>query len=407
MLLLLACTNGSGVVLVDDSTPPDVQDSPTDTSPDSPVDTEPVDTGPFPVAEAGATPQAGDPPLKVEFSARGSTTPTPGMEGSWILSDGTELPGLDPEHIFEASGAYTATLTIRDDLGRESTDTVPVWVRSETCPTTGPPEVLGTLIDPDLDEVSGLAVSRLNPGVLWVHNDAGDTERVFALGTDGAVLGRYTLDVAHRDWEDMALAEIDGVWHLVVGDIGDNARAREEIRVYLVPEPAVTPGQEPVDVDLTAVTLTLTYPELEAHDAESLAVDPRTGDVLVITKNGTGPARVYAKPAPHIAGTSELVLVHALDFSTAPLAGSATTAADVSPDGTRLLIRTYSTRGFLWQIGPEQSLADALAGIPCEIELPDEVQSETVAWDPSGDYVWTISERVGVDVNRTPVLPAQ
>lgn len=406
MLLLLACTGGPGVVLVDDSQP-DVQDSPTDTSPDSPVDTEPVDTGPFPVAVAGATPQAGDPPLKVEFSARGSTSPTEGMAGSWVLSDGTELEGLDPEHVFAASGAYTATLTISDDLGHDATDTVPIWVRSETCPTTGTPEIMGTLVDDDLDEVSGLAVSRLNPGVLWVHNDAGDTERVYALGTDGGVLGRYTLDVPHRDWEDMALAQIDGVWHLVVGDIGDNARTRESVRVYLVPEPTVTPGQEPVDADLAAVTLTLTYPELESQDAESLAIDPRTGDVLVVTKNGTGPARVYAKSAPHVAGTSELVLVHELDFSAAPLAGSATTAADVSPDGTRLLIRTYSTRGFLWQIGAEETLAQALQGIPCELELPEEVQSETVAWDPSGAYLWTISERTGVDVNRTPVVDAE
>jgi Zn-finger nucleic acid-binding protein len=38
-----------------------------------------------------------------------------------------------------------------------------------------------------LKETSGLAASAKNPGELWLHNDSGDTARVFAIDQSGAV----------------------------------------------------------------------------------------------------------------------------------------------------------------------------------------------------------------------------
>jgi hypothetical protein len=39
----------------------------------------------------------------------------------------------------------------------------------------------GSITAPTIDEASGLAVSRLNDNILWVHNDSGDTARIFAI----------------------------------------------------------------------------------------------------------------------------------------------------------------------------------------------------------------------------------
>ncbi|MBJ7514635.1 MAG: hypothetical protein JHC94_09975, partial [Acidimicrobiia bacterium] len=36
-----------------------------------------------------------------------------------------------------------------------------------------------------LTEISGIAGSRLNSGLLWVHNDSGDTARIFGLDAQG------------------------------------------------------------------------------------------------------------------------------------------------------------------------------------------------------------------------------
>lgn len=33
----------------------------------------------------------------------------------------------------------------------------------------------------DIKEASGIVASRVNPGVLWVHNDSGDKARTFAM----------------------------------------------------------------------------------------------------------------------------------------------------------------------------------------------------------------------------------
>jgi hypothetical protein len=41
---------------------------------------------------------------------------------------------------------------------------------------------VGTIANASITEASGIAASRRNANVLWVHNDSGDTERVFVPG---------------------------------------------------------------------------------------------------------------------------------------------------------------------------------------------------------------------------------
>ena len=54
-------------------------------------------------------------------------------------------------------------------------------VSGQQCPTFHPGTQVGTVAHGSLDEISGLVVSRQNAGVLWVHNDSGDSARVFAM----------------------------------------------------------------------------------------------------------------------------------------------------------------------------------------------------------------------------------
>src|SRR6478736_9611993 len=64
----------------------------------------------------------------------------------------------------------------------------------------------GPITDPALTEISGIHVGVRNSGVWWVHNDSGDTARVFALDATGAVRGTYSLAGASAvDWEDMTV----------------------------------------------------------------------------------------------------------------------------------------------------------------------------------------------------------
>ena len=61
------------------------------------------------------------------------------------------------------------------------------------CASYSDPITAGTIAFDPLNEISGLAVSRAHPGVIWTHNDSGDTPRMFAIGGAGAFLGEVTI----------------------------------------------------------------------------------------------------------------------------------------------------------------------------------------------------------------------
>lgn len=67
------------------------------------------------------------------------------------------------------------------------------------------------------------------------------------------------------------------------------------------------------------------------------------------------------------------------------------TAADISPDGSIILVRTYQqvlafTRSW------DESVAEALGGAPCVAPSRPEPQGEAVAWSAGGDAYFTASE---------------
>src|SRR5438309_1605081 len=55
-----------------------------------------------------------------------------------------------------------------------------------------------------LTEASGVAASRNNPGVLWTHNDSGHPAQIYALDTQGRLLGTYAVP-GNTDNEDIAI----------------------------------------------------------------------------------------------------------------------------------------------------------------------------------------------------------
>ena len=64
---------------------------------------------------------------------------------------------------------------------------------------------VGTLGNPELDELSGAATSRIHVG-LWAHNDKGDDARIFGVGLDGSDAGVWELTgVEATDGEDIAV----------------------------------------------------------------------------------------------------------------------------------------------------------------------------------------------------------
>ncbi|MCW2949957.1 MAG: hypothetical protein JWN41_970 [Thermoleophilia bacterium] len=254
-------------------------------------------------------------------------------------------------------------------------------------PDLSPWHSLGHLADRRLSEVSGVAVGRAHPSILWVHNDSGDRPRIFAIRTDGSLVGEIQFDgaLAH-DWEDIAIgpgprAAGDAPW-LYTADIGDNGYLRRSIQLYRTPEP------DPLSRRVRPEKITLHYPDRQARNAETLLVDPRTGDVTIVCKLDRR-ADVFTISRDELdAGGGSL---HAA--GSFALQGRAT-GGDVSPDGSTVVVRTYE-RVYVFARRPGQSVADALRGTPSEGAAPP---SEAVTFSSDGGSLISIDEGVGAEI---------
>jgi hypothetical protein len=248
---------------------------------------------------------------------------------------------------------------------------------------------------PDVIEASGIAASRRNPGVLWVHNDAGSGSRIYALTSAGVTLAVYDLSgTSSNDWEDVAVGPgPGGSSALYVGDIGDNSLSRTSITVYRVIEPEVgtMPSSTPKKLS-GAEAFPLIYPD-RPHNAEALLVDPKSGDVYVVVKSEDGVSPVFRAAAPLVAGAQNpMVQVQVLKFGAAPLSGNAqTTGGSISPSGDEIVIRTYGA-AFLWRRAAGATVAEALGTAPCPLPLQKEPQGEAIGFAEDGGGYYTVSE---------------
>ncbi len=268
--------------------------------------------------------------------------------------------------------------------------------------------VSGNFDDPDIAEASGIASSRREQDLLWVHNDSGSKARIYAVDVQGGSRGRIKLDDADNDdWEDMAAFSQDGKSMLVVADIGDNDARRKKVRLYIVAEPdlgdEVFPELEP------AAEIDFRYPD-GARDAEAMAIDVENERALILTKRDL-PPRLYAVPLAPQSG----------DTVTARLLGSVTslprpsrrdvefavktkdwhwqpTAMDIAPDASALVILTYGAVYYFARSGSEDWLA-ALGRAPLAFPIGRIPNAEALAFSADGNALY-----LTVEGKRAPLL---
>jgi len=260
------------------------------------------------------------------------------------------------------------------------------------CPQFFNGQEVGTIAYGEIDEASGIAVSKKNPDVFWTHNDDGPPH-IFAFNSKGKHLGVYSLVGANnRDWEDIAIGPgpdptLD---YIYVGDIGDNGASYPSVNVYRVPEPDVDPEQGPVNLDLNGVeTITLEYPG-GPRDAETLLVDPNNGDIFIVTKRNS-PSEVYRAAYPQ--STTQTITM----AQVATIEQTFLTAGEISLKGDLIILRGYIS-GYCWRRSPGTNLWDAFSCDPCQIPIigwPVEPQGEAIGFDADGCGYFTISEGLG------------
>jgi hypothetical protein len=260
----------------------------------------------------------------------------------------------------------------------------------------------GDVADAELDEASGIAVSPVHAGVLWSHNDSGDTARVFAIGTDGRSLGRISLpDVEAQDIEDIAMApcpDLQGPC-IYLADTGNNAFEREQLVVYAIAEPDVE-LDKPLPDDAAAArvwTFPLAMPDPPIN-VEAMVITPGATEMIFFEKTDADEARIFALKAPW---TPDAVaeLEQTGTFATpndAGAAGHLVTGADMHPSATRIALRTYT--GVYEVLLKDQDPLDRIEPsqlIEVMAHPPPELQGEAIAYDAEGTGLWTVSESAG------------
>lgn len=276
---------------------------------------------------------------------------------------------------------------------------VMAFSRQRSAVADGEPRRLASLADGAVDESSGLAVSGRDPELLWTINDSGDAPLLYATDRAGHALGRAIVSGAiNVDWEDLATVPAgDAEPALVIGDIGDFGRERDEIELYRLPEPVIDPD-DPPPLDQPIVTapverFPLAYPD-GAHDAETLLVDPRDGEVLIVTKEVLGPAKIYRVPQPMTPGEpATMELAGLLSLPGLLLGAGLTTGGAVTAVGDRVTVRTYGM-AFEWRVEAGQSLLDALMGVSARRSLAGSGRGEAIAYGSDGETLLMTAEGV-------------
>ena len=238
----------------------------------------------------------------------------------------------------------------------------------------------------ELNELSGLADSQRQPGLLWSHGDAGSPDILYLLDRKGQLAGRVKVPFYNYDWEDIAIGpgpKTDEIY-LYVADIGDNGNSRDVKNIYRLPEPG-TANEFVQNVE----TIKFRFPD-GTFDAETVLLDPLTRDIFVVTK-WLAKAKIYRLAYPQ----------NTKDISTAELVGNMTIGGDLtggamSVSGREIIVRGYVAISY-WQRAANETVGEVLQRAPTK-SLPYlfEPQGEAVCFEKSSKGYFTVSERRNV-----------
>ncbi|MHC5036339.1 MAG: putative Ig domain-containing protein [Planctomycetota bacterium] len=260
---------------------------------------------------------------------------------------------------------------------------------------------------PELIEISGVAVSRRNPGVLWVHDDSGAAAVFYAIDDQGTILQKYQVNIAAQDWEDMGIGPgpDPSKEYLYIGDFGDNATSRSNYRIVRVEEPIIPATIQPT-ITVPHQAFYFLYP-VGSRNCETLLIDWETAVVYVCEKVG-GAGNVYKFPGPMLSSWTPASPVTLTQVTAGGVMPSTLTGGDASRDARRVIVRSYG--GTCWEYArPAGSPFDAIfTQTPSTVSIPGGQQYEAIAYAADGAMLYTVTEKASaatVPIYRATAVP--
>lgn len=235
-----------------------------------------------------------------------------------------------------------------------------------------------------LKEVSGIASSVTNAGMLWALNDSGNEPEIYLIDKDLNIV--YTCRLAgfkNRDWEDIAVGPGPKAnqSYIYIGDIGDNESVHPYKYIYRLPEPRFQPGESEITVAAERIVFKLAD---AIKDTESLMIDHKTKDLYVVSKR-EDPVYVYKLKYPY-STTDTLTASTMISLPYASIV-----AADYQSKSGDVLMKNYD-HIYYWENSKGEDLATLLQKQPVEVPYEPEPQGESITWATDGSGFYTISE---------------
>ena len=245
-------------------------------------------------------------------------------------------------------------------------------------------EALVELDNKKLSEISGIAASVNNPGLIWAHNDSGNDAEVFLIDTELNI--KLTLNlkgVENRDWEDIAVGPgpEHGKNYIYVAEIGDNDAKYTYKHILRFEEPVVGSSKKVTMDSFDIVTFQLPN---QRKDTECLLLDPTTKDLYVISKREE-PVYVYQLKYPY----STTDTLTATEISSLPF--TQIVGGDFSADGKEILLKNYQNI-YYWSNASGKPVAEVLKEKPQLLPDDEEPQGESITWARDGAGFYTLSE---------------
>ncbi|WP_298900556.1 SdiA-regulated domain-containing protein [uncultured Psychroserpens sp.] len=182
-----------------------------------------------------------------------------------------------------------------------------------------------------LKETSAIEMTK-NPDLLWVIEDAGNKNNLYALNTKGKIVKDINLEnIQNIDWEDLTS---DSQGNIYIGDFGNNAKKRKNFAIYKV----INPKDASTSAKAEVISFSLPK-DMESEDFESFFL---YNNAFYIFSKGHKKCKLIKVPNTIGDHVAEFISEYKLKGKHRRV-----TSADISEDGKTVVLLTHDK---LWKL---------------------------------------------------------
>ena len=227
-----------------------------------------------------------------------------------------------------------------------------------------------------LTEVSAVELD-LNSKLVWVIEDAGNSNTLFGLDENGNIIKTITIrNVKNKDWEDLTSDEQGNIY---IGDFGNNNKKRKKFWIYKINHTDLS--------KTTAIAETIEFKLPKGQDSKDFESFFLFNNFFYIFSKET--KQFITLKVPNAIGEHQAVVLSEYN-----LAGknNKITSADISKNGTTVVLLNHDK---LWKLSNFKA-DNFFSGAITELKFEHHSQKEGICFKTENEVIIT-DERNGSD----------